>query len=281
MCVLHLCVCAPSVCARLLTESLTHSLTHSLTRLPTHSMCMCCAARPKLRKKASKTECAGTETSSKEVSVEACASKCTTEYFAFGRQSGRCSGSTCTCLCETVGKDCKQVSHPHYDLYKNCKIFMPTTNMPTNMPTRAPTIEPTTPAPTNSPTTGTPTDAPTPSPIPPTPVPTPEQFHISPGDLCDGEPIPASECHYAVFAAIPFPRKPLMNSKGLMSYHSIYNSKAPSGCTVANNAIAPYSATSLLIEPRTRWNATKVCQGRELHNHVHQNRGFPTLGIVN
>merc|ERR1712166_321136 len=68
---------------------------------------------------ASKTECAGTETSSSEVSVQACASKCTAEWFAFGRQSGRCSGSTCKCLCETVGKDCKQVSHPHYDLYKN------------------------------------------------------------------------------------------------------------------------------------------------------------------
>ena len=115
---------------------------------------------------------------------------------------------------------------------------------PTPQPTNSPTVEPTTPAPTHSPTTRTPTVEPTPAPIPPTPVPTPEQFHISPGDSCDGEPIPASECQGAVFAAIPFPRKPLMNSKGLMSYHSIYNSKAPSGCTVANNAIAPYSPTS-------------------------------------
>ena len=46
---------------------------------------------------ASKTECS--EASSNEASVQACASKCTSEYFVFGRQSGRCSGSTCRCTC--------------------------------------------------------------------------------------------------------------------------------------------------------------------------------------
>ena len=109
MCVLHLCVCAPSVCARLLTQSLSHSLTHSLT----HSMGMCCAAGETSKKTyklvASKTECAGTETSSSEVSVEACASKCTTEYFAFSRKSGRCTPAP------TI------VSPPKYSV--TCRVF--------------------------------------------------------------------------------------------------------------------------------------------------------------
>ena len=56
-----------------------------------------------------------------------------------------------------------------------------------------------------------------------------------------------------------------MNSKGHMSYHSIYNSKAPSGCTVANNVTKSHSAMSLFIEPITRPNATKMCQDRGLH----------------
>ena len=72
---------------------------------------------PKITLVASKTECSGSETWSNQVSVHACASKCASEYFAFGRKSGRCSGSTCKCVCETVGKNCKQISHPHYDLY--------------------------------------------------------------------------------------------------------------------------------------------------------------------
>jgi len=40
-------------------------------------------------------------------------------YSSVAPTTGPPSGSTCKCLCETVGKDCKQVSHPHYDLYKN------------------------------------------------------------------------------------------------------------------------------------------------------------------
>merc|ERR1712166_1352111 len=76
----------------------------------------------------SKTECAGKESSSNQVSVEACAAKCVScrrhhgschqGFFAYGRKSGRCSGSTCKCLCEKVGTRCKQVSHAHYDLYQ-------------------------------------------------------------------------------------------------------------------------------------------------------------------
>merc|ERR1711935_925072 len=135
---------------------------------------------------------------------------------------------------------------------------------PTKAPTtKAPTRYPT-PAPTHTPTTRTPTDVPTKAPPPPTRVPTPERFHIA-SEGCEGDPIPASECDYAVFAALPLDRSPLMNSKGLMSCHSIYNSAAPSGCTVANNATEPHIAMSLFIEPRTRPNATKMCQDRELH----------------
>ena len=137
-------------------------------------------------------------------------------------------------------------------------------NSPTYAPSFAPSVEPTTPPPTNTPTTRTPTVDPTPGPTAPTPVPTPEQFHISWAE-CEEEPIPASECHYAVFAALPLDRVPLMNSKGHMSYHSIYNSKAPSGCTVANNVTKSHSAMSLFIEPITRPNATKMCQDRGLH----------------
>jgi len=137
------------------------------------------------------------------------------------------------------------------------------TRYPTNAPSFAPSVEPTTPAPTNSPTTVMPTVDPTFAPTAPTPVPTPEQFHIA-SEGCE-EIISASECQHAVFAALPLDRVPLMNSKGHMSYHSIYNSGAPAGCTVANNATKPHSAMSLFIEPRTRPNATKMCQDRELH----------------
>merc|ERR1712086_1146073 len=69
----------------------------------------------------SRTECAGKETSDYQVSVEACAAKCVSGFFAYGRKSGRCSGSKCKCLCEKVGTQCKQVSHAHYDLYRHAQ----------------------------------------------------------------------------------------------------------------------------------------------------------------
>merc|ERR1712086_539284 len=69
----------------------------------------------------SRTECGGRETSSNQVSVEACAAKCVSGFFAYGRKSGRCSGSKCKCLCEKVGTQCKQVSHAHYDLYRHAQ----------------------------------------------------------------------------------------------------------------------------------------------------------------
>ena len=47
----------------------------------------------------SRTECGGRETSSNQVSVEACAAKCPSGFFAYGRKSGRCNYFNCRLTC--------------------------------------------------------------------------------------------------------------------------------------------------------------------------------------
>merc|ERR1712166_1605229 len=69
----------------------------------------------------SRTECACKETSDYQVSVESCAAKWVSGFFAYGRKSGRCKGSKCICLCEKMGTHVKQVSHAHYDLYRHAR----------------------------------------------------------------------------------------------------------------------------------------------------------------
>jgi hypothetical protein len=79
------------------------------------------------KKTASFVECSGSETYEGDLSsIGLCAARCASKshYFIYGTTAGGVGGQYCPthkgchCRCETIGKNCKHISHPGYHLYE-------------------------------------------------------------------------------------------------------------------------------------------------------------------